>query len=158
MVGDGSAPRIVRIARDGSQSVFLRRQWHVDRQWRWRTRHNGGDPRHPRIWNILALGADLFNEWAEEAMHPNVAQLEQNRVKSQVAFNSLFCKSVIRLDANDDIRNAGSAHTRQGGTAHLEHACPCLACAGAYVHLWAGWTDGKRITLRPVGHGTVFVL
>ena len=33
-----------------------------------------------------------------------------------------------------------------------------LACAGVYVHLWAGWTDGHEITLRPVGHGTVFVL
>ena len=32
-----------------------------------------------------------------------------------------------------------------------------LACAGVCVHLWAGWTDEHRITLRPVGHGTVFV-
>lgn len=32
-----------------------------------------------------------------------------------------------------------------------------LACAGIYVHLWAGGTDGHEITLRPVGHGTVFV-
>ena len=45
---------------------------------------------NPRIWDLPDVDADLYHKWAEEAMHPNAAQFEENRVKIQTAFNSLF--------------------------------------------------------------------